>query len=341
MAKATSLARPRRNKSDVQHAFAQVRDEVDAARDAKSVKADETAKLVQAEIRQAVEGLSVETAAQSVSALTVQISKALADVSEHLIAEVQRLAQARAAVALEREELERLHKIDVSVTSLDDLVQDYDVKRQTLEAEMSTQRSAWEVEADARGRAEKEQEDTLRKQRQRESEEYEYKKALERRKAQEKHDEDVRTLDKKNRERQEALEKSWQEREAALALREEEDARLRQDIAGFAARLQADTERARTEAIQQTEQRFEHQMLLITKERDADRRVAELQIKTLEANVTRQTAELAALQKQLDEAKQQVQDIAVKAIEGASGARALAHVNQIAMEQAKTRAGQA
>jgi len=37
----------------------------------------------------------------------------------------------------------------------------------------------------------------------------------------------------------------------------------------------------------------------------------------------------------VDEAKQQVQDIAVKAIEGASGAKALAHINQIAMEQAK------
>jgi hypothetical protein len=36
-------------------------------------------------------------------------------------------------------------------------------------------------------------------------------------------------------------------------------------------------------------------------------------------------------------ATQQVQDIAVKAIEGASGARALSHINQIAMEQAKNR----
>lgn len=41
--------------------------------------------------------------------------------------------------------------------------------------------------------------------------------------------------------------------------------------------------------------------------------------------------------KQLADAKQQVQDIAVKAIEGASGARALSHINQIAMEQAKNR----
>jgi hypothetical protein len=46
---------------------------------------------------------------------------------------------------------------------------------------------------------------------------------------------------------------------------------------------------------------------------------------------------IASLQKQVEEAKQQVQDIAVKAIEGASGLRALAHVNQIAIEQAKSR----
>ena len=37
------------------------------------------------------------------------------------------------------------------------------------------------------------------------------------------------------------------------------------------------------------------------------------------------------------DAKRQVQEIAVKAIEGASGARALSHINEIAMEQAKNR----
>jgi colicin import membrane protein len=49
---------------------------------------------------------------------------------------------------------------------------------------------------------------------------------------------------------------------------------------------------------------------------------------------------LEKLQTQLEEAKKQVQDIAVKAIEGASGAQALSHINKIAMEQAKTRAPQ-
>ena len=38
--------------------------------------------------------------------------------------------------------------------------------------------------------------------------------------------------------------------------------------------------------------------------------------------------------------KKQVQEIAVRAIEGASGAKTLAHVNDIAMEQAKHRGTQ-
>jgi hypothetical protein len=53
--------------------------------------------------------------------------------------------------------------------------------------------------------------------------------------------------------------------------------------------------------------------------------------------VKRQAEQMTALEKQLSEAKQQVQDIAVRAIEGASGAKALSHINQIAMEQAKNR----
>jgi hypothetical protein len=65
-----------------------------------------------------------------------------------------------------------------------------------------------------------------------------------------------------------------------------------------------------------------------------------LQHKALEENLSRHSSHIAALEKQLEAAKQQVQEIAVKAIEGASGAKALSHVNQIAMEQAKTRAPQ-
>jgi colicin import membrane protein len=78
----------------------------------------------------------------------------------------------------------------------------------------------------------------------------------------------------------------------------------------------------------------------LKKDAEVEQRMTELRVKTLEQTVSQITAQNAALQKQLDEAKKQVQDIAVKAIEGASGARTLTHINEIAMEQAKHRSPQ-
>jgi colicin import membrane protein len=75
----------------------------------------------------------------------------------------------------------------------------------------------------------------------------------------------------------------------------------------------------------------------LQKDAEAERKVAELQVKTLQETLSRQTDHVTALEKALEEAKRQVQEIALKAIEGASGSRALSHVNQIAMEQAKGR----
>ena len=65
--------------------------------------------------------------------------------------------------------------------------------------------------------------------------------------------------------------------------------------------------------------------------------MATLQIAGLQEALKRQAEQMATLEKGIEEAKRQVQDIALKAIEGASGSRALSHVNQIAMEQAKGR----
>ena len=340
MARAAATPTPRRNKAEVQQEFAKIREESAAARENKNVKSEEADKLRETEVRRIAEDLSVEDVARRISALGVQISKTLADVSDDLIAEVRRLATVREAVALEGEELQRLHKIDIAATALDALVQEYDAKKQALAAEIAAERLAWDAEVKAHERADKEYDENLKRQRQRETDDYEYKKALDRKKTQDKYDEDMRTLEKKNREKQELLEKDWHARERTIKEREEDYLRLQQEVAGFSLRLQADVDRARREAIQQTEQQSEHHALMTTKEREADRRVAELQIKTLEETVSRQHAQIAALQKQVDEAKQQVQDIAVKAIEGASGSRALAHVNQIAIEQAKTRSGQ-
>lgn len=87
----------------------------------------------------------------------------------------------------------------------------------------------------------------------------------------------------------------------------------------------------------EAEVKLEQQIVVLKKDAETEKRLAELRVKTLEETLAHNATQISALDKQLADAKQQVQDIAVKAIEGASGARALSHINQIAMEQAKNR----
>jgi len=334
---AKTTARTRRSKSEVQQELQTVLREAAAERETADPRLEEAARARDAEVRQAGAGVTVEAVVQGIADLSLQVSKSLGDVSARLVAEVERLTTLREAAAIEQRELERLHKIDIVATSIGQLLQDQAAKKQALEAEMATERAAWDAETAERERAGREDEESLKKQRQREADDYEYRKALERKKAQDKYDEEQRLRDRQNREKHEALEKSWQEREAALKAREDEVAQLRKDADTFPKRLAQEVERAVNEARRQADQQFEQRLLVASKDADADKRVAELRVKTLEETVAHQTEQLAALQKQVDEAKQQVQEIALKAIEGASGARALSHVNQIAMEQARTR----
>jgi len=324
----------------VEKEFSKVVDEAAEQKETTDSKTHELARLRQAEIQQAVEGISVEGVVQNLSNLGLEISKALAEISGKLVAEVERLTSIREAVALQTKELERLHKIDIAATAIDHLVLDYQSQKQTLEAEISAQREAWSAEELQRAREQKEYEENLKKQRQREVEDYEYKKVLERKKAQDKYEEETRVLEKKNKEKQEEIEKSWKQRETALREKEEEGARLRKEVDEFPARLKMEVDAAVSNAVKLVEQRFEQERILLKKESESERRLAELQIQALQDQLARQSAEIEKQRAQVEDAKRQVQDIAIKAIEGASGAQALSHIDKIAMEQAKTRAPQ-
>ena len=334
---AKAPVRGRRSKAEVQQEFAEIQEQVEQSRESSDPKGQESARLRETEVRQAADAVTVEGVVQRISELGLDVTRALSDLSAKLSEEVQLLAAVRETVALERKELERLHKIDVAATALDQMVQDFAREKQQLETEIAGQRAAWEEESEHAERERKEQEESLKKQRQREIEDYEYKKALERKKAQDKYDEEIRITERKNAEKQETLEKGWQQRGAALKESEEELARLRKEAEGFPARLQKEAHTAAEQARVETAAKFEQQVLVLKKDAETDKRLAEMQVKSLEEAVTRQQAQIVALEKQLADAKQQVQDIAVKAIEGASGAKALSHINQIAMEQAKNR----
>lgn len=220
---------------------------------------------------------------------------------------------------------------------MDQLIEEYKEQKVKLEEEIALQRSEWEGEQERKEAETAEEDENQTKMRKRELDEYEYKKNLERKKAQDKYEEEVRLREKQNKEKQEALEKSWQQRETTLKAQEEELISLRKEVAGFPAQMEQQVDKAVADAIQRTEQRRSQEIELLRKDSESDQRMAELKIKTLEESLLRSMEQLAAMQTQVNEAKKQVQDIAVKAIEGASGSKTL----QFAMEQAKTRSSNA
>lgn len=333
----SKTTRGRKNKAEVQEEFDLLKEEVSEAKSSSNAKMEEILRQKEEEIRESVKDLTIDGILRKFAELNGDVSQTLSSLSEKMIFEVKLLTDLRQSVAIERKELERLHKLDIAQTALDQLVEEYTLKRESFEKEREESEKIWEVENQERTQEIKEFEENVKKSRQREIDEYEYKRNLERKKTQDKYEEELRLREKQNRETQESLEKSWQSREASLKASEEEIALLRKTVDEFPSRLKKETEKGITDAIKQTEQRLSQEIILLKRDNESEKKIAELKIKTLEETLSRQTAHIAALQSQLDEAKKQVQDIAVKAIEGASGARALSHINQIAMEQAKTR----
>lgn len=331
------ILRNRRTKAEVQQEFEAIAEEVAENKAAASSRETMASQLNETEIQAAVSEISIEVIIHKLADLNAEISKSLSNLSEKLIGEVNLLNQVRSATKMENEQLQKLHKIDVAATALDQLIEGYQQKRLELELEIEKARMEWEKEKRIQEESASEYERNLQNTRLREADEYKYQRDLVRKKDQDKYEEETRLREKQNREKQETLEKSWQLREEVLKGHEDHLQELQKAVDTFPSRLKEEVEKARNEAIKQTEQRLSQELLLAQKDREAEQRISDMKVHVLEESVARQQEQVTRLQKQLEEAKKEVKEIAEKAIEGASGARTLSHINQIAMEQAKNR----
>lgn len=278
---------------------------------------------------------TVEDIVTGLADLKVKMGKALIDLSDKLVAEATRLQELQQAIAIEKRNLEEIYDIQVAAETLSSLIQTHEANKKAFAEERQAMRAEWEKEKKNHEIAVQEQEEQLKKEREREAEEYGYNLALSRKKEKDAYEEKRAALTKSLKEEREKQEKEFTEREAALAAREAEVVELKARVDAFPNELQRAVEKARKEAMTQAEKEAKHKAELVAREFEELKKVADLKIKTLEETVANQAAQIEALNAQLSKATNQVQEIAVKAIEGASGLKALAAVNEIALEQAK------
>lgn len=334
---ALKTPRAKKTKAEVEQEFDQLSETVAYSQNMDSSKSNMIEQIKEAEVRAAVSEITAEVIGKKIADLNIEISRALSRMAEKMANEVQLLGVLKEAVVLESKEIQRLHGIDVAATMIDQLLTDHRQKKSTYEAELAQLQLELAKQKEERALEEKEYNEALKKNRAREEEAYEYKKSFERKKLQDRFDEDLHVKEKQNIETQEQLEKTWKEKEAVFKLREEEFLSLKKDAEQFPSRLTAECAKSAKEATKEAEAKYIQEIERLKRDLVVEKQIAELKIKQQHELLTASYSQINALQIQLDEAKRQVQDIAVKAIEGASGAKALNHINQIAIEQAKNR----
>lgn len=284
---------------------------------------------------------------EGLTKLQLSFGGAVSNLSEKLTLEAFELQQVRQFVAVEVHQLETLHGIQITEGSLDALIQQYEEsfksfseereqRRGVVEQESTQAKKTWLKEQEEHRSFVKERNETLSKVRQRDAKEYAYNLALQRKLAQDEYDLGNKILYQELEEFQQQQEKQWAERERIIAEQEKEYEDLRIKVEAFAKDLEAAIKRAKDEGRGIAHHQARVKADLLAKDMEGGRRFYELRVQSLQETIQNQETRIQNLSKQLDSALKQVQDLAVKAIEGASNLNSFQTVREIAIEQAKT-----
>lgn len=298
------------------------------------------------EIVKTADALTVEGVVQGIGSLKQDIGKVLSQLSDNLEREVLKFKSVQEAISLREKDLREIYEIEKSASSLAALLEaqhieseKYDeemrVRKEKLEGEIAAARGEWENEKKLREMKLKELNAGEEKNRERERGEFRYTFEREKQQARDAFEYEKKQLEKELKTMREEAEKELAEREKRVAGIEKELAELRAASARFPQELDAAVKKAVKETSDRIALEAKFREDLFTKEFEGERKVLQTRIDSLENQVKDQTAHIAKLSGQLEQSYQKIQDISVKAIEGASNAGSLGTLHQIFADKAR------
>lgn len=286
----------------------------------------------------------------SIVKLQSGFGSAVSELSEKLTSEAATFEGLQRSVAEEKEQLAELHSLEeIAEDTLDNLIQAYEDNSRTFEEEISQRREAldqeiqelrkaWEKEQEEHRRSIKERNEEQSKIRQRDAEEYKYDLALRRSLDNDTYEQEQKRLYNELEETQEQQEKQWTERENAIAEREKQFEELKAKVEAFEKDKEAALKKAKEEGKGIANYQVKVKADLQAKELEGNKQFYELRIQSLEQTIQNQEGRIQSLSHQLETALKQVQDLAVKAIEGTSNLSSYQALKEITLEQAKNQA---
>jgi hypothetical protein len=285
----------------------------------------------------------------SLDSLQLGFGAAVSELSEQLTTEAAKLADIRDGVTAEITDLQLLHSLTVDEETFEHLIDSYETSSKAFGEELTQQQEAakqevrdlakaWNKEQEQNGIIVKERVELDRKNSQREVQEYKYNLDLQRKLDREQHEQQQAALYYEIAEAKELQEKIWSERELALADREKLFHQAKDQVAAFVQDQEKAIEKAKAEGKGIATYQAKIKSDLYAKEIEGQKRFYEGSIDSLQASIINQEERLDSLSNQLAAALKQVQDLAVKAIEGSANANSYQTLKEITLEQAKSQA---
>lgn len=300
-----------------------------------STKEEDAARSKEREVVDSASAYTVESIVKGLADLQLLLGNSVDTLIERLTAEVTKLDELRRAIDVESSHARFVGDIKVAADALHlltlehkEAVRAFDEqtsqKRESIQQEIEKTRTQWAREQTEQETARKEQEERTGKERARAEADFLYEVERKKKVEQDAFTEKKRKLERDISEATQAKEKAWGEREKALDEKKAE-------FEGFLAKIQTQPQeledavkKAREEAIKDAYGDAKVRADLLEKEVEANRKVSQLQIQSLEETIAKQRAQLESLGAQLQAAQKEGQGLALRAIEGAAARAAAA-----------------
>lgn len=302
-AKATRAARTK--------TYAEVESEVDIDSETDPVVKKAAAQKA-ADVVRAVSGISVETAAQQITDVTLVVGRALADVQQKVIEKANELEQLNEAIRIKEEELQTVFNKETVLLETSQLVADH--KR--LVADFAAQAQILENNIE-------QLKIDSEKNRMRDEGEYIYQTKTKRQYADDAFAQTELLKKRQLADQEMALTKSWQERETTLKAREQELADYKAKVDAFPTQLEGEKNKAVAIACSSLKRELEHSHVLVTKELEGSLRLEAAAHATAKNSLLEKDKEIDRLRVALDSAQARVIDVANGAFNSVSGQAAL------------------
>ncbi|WP_291720435.1 hypothetical protein [Bernardetia sp.] len=290
---------------------------------------------------------SVESVVTAFENIKGNVGIAISGLSDNLTKEAANLAVLQEESNEIESQLLELHQIEEAEEStLSDIIREYIEKSESFEKIITqTEKEQLEAEEEAK-KAYEEAEDlhnsTLSERKKewqtsldRENEAYHYQRNLERQQIKDEAAQLAKVRAEELATLKEEQEKEWALREKLLSEKEQSYEEATQKAEELPKKLDNETKRVyeKTKAVIQRENKSKSDLL--AKENEGKKRIAERQITALSGKIAHQDAQIKSLNAQLTSALKEAKELAIKAIDGASGAKSLAALREVAFEQSK------